>query len=169
MSGFDLFETLDEDLEISAIDLDQEWLRQPNLYMKYAAHSARLHRDAAMAKEKYKVIEAQLKSDAAEDPDGCLGQGVKVSDAKLTAYAITHPEYIKAKETAIDDEFRAAMALNAVFAFQQRKDALENLVRLQGMEYFSTPSVKREINREFDKKAKTQKAIENVKKARRRT
>lgn len=167
MGNKDLFETLNEDLEISATDLDQEWLRQPNLYMKYAAHSAKLRREEAHAKEKCKVLEAQLKADAAEDPDSCLGQGVKVTDAKLQAYATTHPEFIQARNDAIEAEYRANMALNAVFSFQQRKDALENLVKLQSMEYFSTPSVKRDINREFDKKAREDKVNEKIKSRRR--
>ena len=61
------------------------------------------------------------------------------------------------------------MAENAVFAMHQKKAALENLVRLSSMEWYSTPSVNSE-NRGFDgdatRKAAYRKASETKTKRR---
>lgn len=163
-----IFDNIDNDLEISPNDLDKEWLGQPQAYMKYAAASAHFRKLSDFAKEKVKTVEATLKADASEDPDSCLGTGVKATVDRVAAYATSHPEFIKAKKEAIEAEYRANMALNAVFAFQQRKDALENLVRLHSMEYFSSPDAKRDINRAFDREARHKAAINNVKQAKER-
>lgn len=156
--GEDFFDHIDEDLEVSPTDLDIEWLRQPQLFMKYSAAAAYFQKRAAQAREQVKIIEAELKCDAAEDPEGCLGKGVKPSNEKLAAYALQHPDYKKAKEKWIEAEYRAQMAQQAVFAFQQRKTMLENLVQLQSMEYFSAPKTPRNIDRSFEKEI-TQKTV----------
>ena len=143
------FDDLDDDLEISGSNLDKEWLRQPQLYMKYAAANAHFRKLAGEARERAKIIEAECKADAAEDPESCLGKGVRPSNEKIAAYSAQHPRVEKARKETVVAEYRADMAQAAVFAFQQRKDALENLVRLAGMEYFASPRDMRNIDRQF--------------------
>lgn len=164
--GDDFFDHIDEDLEISATDLDIEWLRQPQLFMRYSAAAAYFQKKAALAAERKKIIEAELKCAALENPDECLGEGVKPSNEKIAAYALQHPDYIEAKEAAIQAEYRAQMAQQAVFAFQQRKAALENLVQLQSMEYFSAPKTPRNIDRDFEKRTVQKTVAERISKAR---
>lgn len=136
-----LFDDLETDLEINKVKLEKEWVQQPQLYLKYAMASAFFQNVLADNEQKAKVLFATLKADAAEDPDACLGSGVKATNDRCEAYAIQHPDYIKAKQAIIDAKYDADMAMAAVFAMQQRKEALENLVRLQGMELRSEPRV----------------------------
>lgn len=136
-----LFDDLETDIEINRVKLEKEWVRQPQLYLKYAQASAFFQNVLADTEQKAKVLFATLKADCAEDPDTCLGKGVKATNDRCETYAIQHPDYIKAKQAIIDAKYNADMALAAVFAMQQRKDALENLVRLQGMELRSEPRV----------------------------
>lgn len=136
-----LFDDLETDIEINKVKLEKEWVRQPQLYLKYAQASAFFQNVLAESEQKAKVLFATLKADCAEDPDTCLGKGVKATNDRCEAYAIQHPDYVKAKQDIIDAKYDADMALAAVFAMQQRKDALENLVRLQGMELRSEPRV----------------------------
>ena len=86
------FDNLDSDLEIVKAELDEEWVRQPQLFMKYAMASAELKRKAQEAQERSKLIKAELKANAAENPDRCLGRGVKASNEKLEAYASAHED-----------------------------------------------------------------------------
>lgn len=160
------FDNLDEDLEISATDLDIEWVRQPQLFMRYSMASAHFKKLANEASERVKIVEAELKADAADDPVACLGSGVKPSNEKIAAYAKSHPDYEAASKRAVEAQYRADMADNAVFAFHQRKAALENLVRLAGMEYFAGPQESRSIDRDFGKKARQRAAAESVSNAR---
>lgn len=160
-----LFEDLEADIEINQLKLEREWVRQPQLYLKYAQASAFFQNELADNEQKAKVLFATLKADCAEDPDTCLGKGVKATNDRCEAYAIQHPDYVKAKQTVIDAKYNADMAMAAVFAMQQRKDALENLVRLQGMELRSEPRVE---NRGDIEKATAKAATEVIKNRSRR-
>ena len=142
------FDGLEEDLAIDKYRLDREWLHQPQLYLKYAMASAHFNKLAALAADEVKVIEANLEADAAEDPEACLGRGVKATIDRCKSYALQHPQRAKARNKAVQAKWHADMALNAVFAMNQRKDALEQLVRLQGMELNSAPVARDSISRE---------------------
>lgn len=138
----EFFEDLEADTEIAKFRLEEEWAQQPQCYLKYAMASAYFQKRASEAEQAAKVLHATLKTDAAEDPDACLGEGVKPTGDRCESYATQHPEYKKAKQAAIEAKYDADMALAAVFAMQQRKEALENLVRLQGMELYSEPKTR---------------------------
>lgn len=152
----DFFDDLDEDIDIQKFRLDEEWVRQPQKYLKYAQASAYFQQELGEAEQKAKVLLATLKADCAEDPEVCLGKGVKPTNDRCEAYAIQHPEYIAAKQAAIDAKYNADMALAAVFAMQQRKEALENLVKLQGMELYSEPKASGNYTEEVTKKQATE-------------
>lgn len=138
----DFFNDLEADIEISKFRLDEEWVKQPQLYLKYAMASAYFQKQTSEKEQKAKVLHATLKADAAENPEECLGVGVKVTADRCEAYATQHRDYRRAKQEAINAKYEADMALSAVFAMQQRKEALESLVRLQGMEIYSEPRTK---------------------------
>lgn len=155
------FDNLDEDLSINKFDLANEWVKQPNLFSKYASASAQLKKEAQERSEKAKLIKAELKADAAENPRECLGEGVKPSNEKVEAYATAHRDYQDAIKKAIEAQYRADMAENVVFAFHQRKSALENLVRLASMEYFATPNGYLETG-EFGRDVRYQENVERI-------
>ena len=157
------FEDLEADLGINHMRLDKEWLHQPQLYIKYAMASAHFNKVAALAADEVKVLQANLEADAAEDPDGCLGRGVKASVERCKNYALTHPEMDKVRRKAAEAKYQADMALGAVFACNQRKDALEQLVRLQGMEWNSAPQARDGISREGETRVLQRAAVDAVK------
>lgn len=159
------FDELEDDLRIDKVRLDREWLNQPQLYIKYAMASAHFNKLASLAADEVKVLEANLEADAAEDPDACLGRGVKPSIERCKNYALQHPQRIKARNKAVQAKYQADMALNAVFAMNQRKDALEQLVRLQGMELNSTPVARGAISHEGESRILQRAASDVVKSA----
>jgi len=68
----------------------------------------------------------------------------KISSADLReAHYRTHEDHLKAKTEQIDAEFNLSMAWNALKAFDDRKDSLENEVKLWRGRYFSTPREER--------------------------
>lgn len=157
------FDHLEEDLAIDKLRLDKEWLHQAQLYLKYAMASAHFNKVSALAADNVKVVEATLEADAAEDPDKCLGVGVKATNDRCKAYALQHPERARARDKAIQAQYNASMALNAVFAMNQRKDALEQLVRLMGMELNSTPQARDGTSREYQSMVTQRAASDAVK------
>lgn len=155
------FDGLDDDLRIKKTDLANEWVKQPNLFSKYATASAELKRIAQEKAEQAKLIKSELKADATENPDACLGRGVKPSNEKIEAYATAHQDYQNAVQKAIEAQYRADMAENAVFALHQRKAALENLVRLASMEYFATPNESGDLG-DFGRDARHQETVDRI-------
>ena len=161
----EFFDQLEDDLLIDKNRLDREWLAQPQLYLKYAMASAYFNKAAALAADEVKVMEANLEADAAEDPDACLGRGVKATNDRCKSYALQHPDRIKARNKAVQAKYQADMALNAVFALNQRKDALEQLVRLQGMELNSSPVARDRISCDGETRVLQRAASDAAKKA----
>ena len=67
------------------------------------------------------------------------------------------PNYKEASQELIDTKYKAEMVRAAVSAIEHRKDALENLVRLYGQQYFAGPKVPRDLSAEASLKHAGQK------------
>jgi len=134
----------EEELSIDPNFLDAEWLNIAVTIMKYSAESARAKKYAAFKDEVVKTLRSQLIQKANNDPS-VMGKDVKATAPNVEAYYRTHHDYIKAKEEWIDAVYQSDLMSNAVFAFQAKKGALENLVRLQGIGYNSEPQTPRDL------------------------
>jgi hypothetical protein len=129
----------ERDIKINKDQLDVEWVEHPNLFWRYAKAEADAEDTMDRAKERVDLVKADLDKKMRM----LLASGDKKPTETVIASAVllhddcraASSEYLDAKH--VYNVFRAA-----VKAFSQRKDALENLVRLFGMEYFSTPTVK---------------------------
>jgi len=148
------FDDLDygRDLPIDLNALDLEWLKQPVLFMKYSEACVEAEKVAKKAEEDVKITRSELikkisRKAAKEGSKTPTGQAIEA------AYR-TDPEYIEAKEAFIEAEAEAALLKSAVFAFQQRKSALENFVILHGQQYFAGPKVPRIIDQEAVKEVR---------------
>ena len=128
----------DADIEINPQFLDAEWMDQARRYMKYSRAAAKANKRARQSEERVKTIRSELVNKPKQTDAG-------KNAATLEAYYRTNESYKKAKTTWIDSQFEADLLNGAVFAFQNRKSALENLVKLHGQEYFSTPSEPRDL------------------------
>lgn len=138
----------EEDLDIDPSALDVECITQPNTFMKWGKASARANAIAKRADENVKTIRSQLILKCHQDPEGTLGEGVKMSDPKAEAFYRAQPSYREAVEEKIKAEYRAEILTNAVFAFHQRKAMLEGLSNLHQQHYCSGPSQPRDLAQE---------------------
>ena len=125
------------DLEIDQDSLDREWLRQPHLFMKYSELSAEAKHKMDKAAERVKTIRSQLILQATEGGEELIG--VKVNMQTVEAWYRTQDDYKMAKQEFNSAEYTYNILQGAVFAFQQRKTALERLVELWRGGYFSSP------------------------------
>lgn len=131
----------DADMEINLNFLHLECQNHSVLFMKYAKESARTKKYASFAEERVKTKRSLLVKEANDDPDRCLGKGIKPTAPNVEAYYRTHPEYIKIKQEWIEAVYEADVASNCVFGMQGRKSMLELEVKLHGQQYYSTPEV----------------------------
>ena len=127
----------ENDIAIDLDDLHEEWRTHAQTRKKYADEVSYLEKKKQKAWELTKVTRSRLIREAKE---------LKLSSADLReAYFRENEEYQKAKEDQIDIEYNLSMAWNALNAFDNRKDALENEVKLWTRSYFAAPTEERMV------------------------
>ena len=127
------------DLLINEHRLDEEWIRQPSKMMEYSAELAQAIYDRNRAKENLDVIEAGLDSEARKEPPPA-GLG-KPTETGIKNWVKLQDPYREAILAYHDCDMTVNLLQGAVNAFQHRKMALENLVKLFLAGYFSEPNL----------------------------
>ena len=157
-----------EDLQIDPNALDVEWIEHMNHYIKHAkalatakGHVDFKEIDVARAHETVKVVRSRLITEAREN-------GAK-NTSQEEAYYRTNKKHLAAKEDMLEVQELLAHAKQKmydaeamVYGMNQRKVALENLVRLLGQEYFSGPIEPRDLSYEMQVKNKRKSASDKV-------
>lgn len=149
------------DLTIDPAALDEEWLEQPSLYGFYARELAHARRRRDRAHEKVKVVRSELILNAHK---GKTTLGSKPTGPMVEAYYRNHKKHREAKDDLDEATFEVNIYEAAVFAFNQRKEALANLVRLHMAEYFHVEGLPKDLT---DWKTRKDKAGETARKQRR--
>lgn len=156
----------EKEIGIDPDALDVEWLNQPSLFLKYSEACAEARKKLDQAKERLDVVKADLDHRVREDPSVFGVQ--KVTEAAVSSAVTVHREYRESYKKYIDAKYEFDILSRAVQAFEQRKSALENLVRLHGQGYFAGPKEPRELGMEWKKKASTKVSNEKVRRGIRR-
>jgi len=144
-----------DDVSINPDALDVEWTKQAHTFFKYAELLAAAKKKVNRLEQLMKVIRSQLLMEA-------RAAGAK-NASQEEAYYRTQPRHQEAKKEWIDAQYEADILDAAVFALHQKKAALENLVRLQGQNYFAGPSVPRDVGKEWVKEIERTGARDKVK------
>jgi hypothetical protein len=140
----------EKDIVIDGESLDLEWLHQPALMMRYTQNSARRRKELEEARQSLDVAKAEADKMIRTNPDK---YGIEKMTETVVANAVLKEKgYQQAYTEYLEAKYESDMAQGAVNAFEHRKSALENLVRLYGQQYFSGPKLPLEINREWEKK-----------------
>ena len=127
----------DELLKINQNALDKEWINQPSNFMQMASQSAITDAKLKRAKENITVIEAEAYTRARNRLEA---SGEKITEALIKATMVKDKVLIQANEeyNVLYEELGILKA--GVEAFQHKKSALENLVKLHLAGYFSSPA-----------------------------
>jgi len=153
-------------IDIDVNGLDVEWVRQSKLMGDYCKHAAQCKKDVDLTKEQLEICKAGLDRQIRSDPEKF---GLKKITETVVGNAVIESQtYQECQQEYIDAKFEYEMAVAAVRAVDQKKTALENLVRLHGASYFAGPSVPRDLNEEWEKKAKSKQSNSKVKIARKK-
>ena len=135
----------EEDLAVNVNALDIEWLDQPRLFMKWSKLSAEARKKADDAKSNLDVVRAEQDDQIRTS----YGGEKKPTEAAITNMVIMSSAFRKATRKYHKARFNVVVLDGAVKSFEQRKTSLENLVRLQGQQYFAGPSAPRELTSDF--------------------
>lgn len=150
----------EEDIKIDPDQLDIEWLEQPSLFMKYSHHLAMVRKTLDESKQTLDIARAETDKKIRDNPAKYLSDG-KVTETAVSNAVLKHPMYQEAYSNYLEAKYEADMAQGAVNAFDHRKTALENLVRLFGQQYFAGPKLPRNLSQEWQEN-KSQKMANSV-------
>lgn len=157
--------TLDYEKEIEYIDesaLDVEWLNQPHLTIKYGRHAANVYKETESAKKEIELVRADLDVEIRANP-GTFGLD-KITESAINNIIVRQSKFQKAQTRYIEAKFEADLAKYAMQAIEDRKTALENLVRLHGQQYFAGPKVPRDLSKEWQNKYRQESTDDKVSK-----
>lgn len=145
----------EQDIAIDETALEIEWLEQATLFMKYAKNAAEARRTLDQVKESLDIVKAEMDKKIREHPEKFKIE--KVTEAVISAAILRSDEFSEANQKYIDAKYELDIAQAAVSAMNQRKEALENLVKLHGQSYFAGPKMPRDIHKEREKREELQK------------
>ena len=136
----------EEDVKIEPNSLDVEWLVQSELMRRYTKHAATMEKARDLAKEALGVKRAQIEMDIRNNPDAY--KLAKPTEAGIASTILLQKEYQELAAELTEAQYELGIAIGAVRAIDQRKTALENLVKLLGQYYFAGPKAPRDLNQE---------------------
>ena len=151
----------EQDVSSDETALDVEWLQQPNLMYKYAKHQAETKKAMEEAKERLDFLKAKLEMDIRANP-GDYGLS-KVTESAIASTVLLQPEYQEASKKYVEARYENDVAAAAVRAIDQKKTALENLVKLLSVSYFAGPSAPRDLSLEWNERIKRREQKEHNK------
>ena len=125
-------------LNIDQNDLDREFCKQPRLYIKYATELADARLSLDENDVRLKTIKATLDSLIRSDPSA-YNLPDKITETVIASTIIMQDEYTKAQRKVHTAQYKVNLLFAMVGALDHKKSALENLVKLHGQNYFSTP------------------------------
>lgn len=148
----------EQDITIDDSALDVEWLEQPKLMLKYSQHAAYTSLERDRLKEKLDLVRAELDAEIRQDPEKF--ELAKITEGAVSNLILTQSRYKEALEEYLQARYEADVAKGAVNAFDARKTALENLVKLFGQQYFAGPKMPRNLSEERQYREEQQKKVD---------
>jgi Cft2 family RNA processing exonuclease len=143
-----------KDLEIDRYNLDEELVRQPQLYYDWAIKAAMAEVDSKEAKNKYELVHGEMVNKIKRDPER-YGAGEKVSDYIAKTIA-SKQKRVKKYFNRYMDALRDEKTLDeAKKSFQQRKNMLESLTSLNVQLHFADPKVPMAHKEEAERRYRT--------------
>ena len=143
----------EKDIIIDESNLDLECLDQPSLMLKYSRICADAHLEMEKAKQGVDLVRAQLDYQIRVNPDD-YEITVKLTETVISGAITQQDPFIDAQKEYLEKRHDYEVLKGAVNAFEQRKTALELLIKLHGMQYFAGPSVPRNLVEQREQRSK---------------
>lgn len=123
----------ENDISIDLDNLHEEWRTHAQMRYKYASHVSYLDKVLRKIGEEIATVKAKLIKK-------CKTENAKATVQQIDASCIENENHIAVRNRQIEAEYELSMIKNALRAFDDRKSALENEVKLWAANYFSSPT-----------------------------
>ena len=124
-----------ENITIDKYSLDLEFEKHPMLYHEYAMDMVGTEDERDQAKDKMELLRAQLDLEIRNNPKKFGLE--KITEGAIQATILQNPNYIEAQTLYNTAVLNLRILKVAVESLNQKKVALENLVKLYLGEYYS--------------------------------
>lgn len=125
-----------QDLRIDKDALEECLVEQPELYGKWSTAWAEAVKERDQSKEQLNLVKADLDMKLRKSWD-ILGFDKKPTDMAITTWICAQKDYRDANFHLIQATYNVNVLEAAKWAFQHRKDALDNLTKLFLSNYYS--------------------------------
>lgn len=129
----------DKLLETDKFALDDEWQRIAKLFRNCSRARAKQKKRVDATKAYFELVEAKLKMKVYKDPEK---YDTKSTDKAVENCVITLPEYQEAQKDWIESKYKLDLLDGICDSVQIKRRALEDLVTLQGRDYWADPRVR---------------------------
>jgi hypothetical protein len=126
-----------KDIKIDTSNLEDEWIKQPSLYLYYADAHAEALRERDLWKARLEYTYAKRYSSIKKDWEKYFDS--KPTEAAIKEYILSLPAFKKIEAKYIEACYYVNTMLAAKTAFDQRKVALQNLVQLRISGFYAEP------------------------------
>ena len=150
----------EQDMRIDVDSLDVEWADQPTLMLRYTKIAAEARMALDRAKENLGIVKAEIDLTIRKDPEKY--DIIKITESAIQSAIILDTDYGLVNEKCLQAAYEFDMAQGAVKAVDQRKQALENLVKLHGLQYFAGPKIPRNLSYEYQQKQKQKSSDDKI-------
>jgi hypothetical protein len=140
----------DSFIDINQDALDEEWLRQPGLVKKWGKKLAAAKMNASERKAAFKLVEAKLNLEIRESPEEF--NLTKVTEDVIKNAVIVQDSYQKAQKRMFLAQKEVDDIQAVIEALDHRKSALSDLVRMELLDYHSTPTAPKGAGRVLDER-----------------
>ncbi|MCP4761745.1 MAG: hypothetical protein GY870_08185 [archaeon] len=147
----------EEMVGIDQENLDIEWVNHSKNFYKISKKLSKKEKEWKNKWEDVKTKRAELMQELKEE-------NPKATGPQMESYYRTHAEYKEVKQEMLELEYEKNDLNFVVESMRHRKIALENLVKLYGMEYFSDPKTPKNVDREENKPKAKEKVLKNKRK-----
>jgi len=137
----------EEDVKINPDALDVEWLKQAELMKKYAIHAADTKKEMDEVKERLDITKARIEMNIRTEPEK-YGLS-KITEGAIQSTILLQDEYQNLAHEYTSAKYENDVAIAVVRAIDQKKTALENLVKLLAASYFASPQSPRDLSQEW--------------------
>lgn len=146
----------EKDISINKWKLDEECVSHASIYYNYASACADARNELSKAKDRLKLT---LADRYLEIKKYHVEQGDKVTEAMLANEVDSDSDVVEAREKVLECEDTLEHIMAGVSAMEQRRNELDNLVKLYCAGYFSTP-----VSSGIDRKDDTDNASMSIRK-----
>jgi len=122
-------------LDIDLNRLEEEWIGQPILYLKWAEDLADALRDADQTKINLDVTRAEVDLRIRQDPTKYRIPEGKATEAAIKSRILKHAKVIEGQKKVLDAAHRVRILQAAVTALEHRKRALTKEADLFAAKY----------------------------------